>query len=79
MSFEQSTGNVLPECIKMLMLGPLTIQPITSDTLADASVLALRRHIRQAHALQVSSARSLGSICSSARMWGRSRLQGPRG
>lgn len=35
MSFEQSTGYVLPECIKMLRLGSLTIHPITSDTLAD--------------------------------------------
>jgi predicted nucleic acid-binding protein len=52
--------NITSETTKMIRLGSLQVLPITSTNLVEAWALVLRRHIYEADALQVSTARGAG-------------------
>lgn len=56
-----SYQNLILESVKMIKLGSLIIQPITSAILVESWVIVLDHHIYQADALQITNAKTLGS------------------
>jgi predicted nucleic acid-binding protein len=59
--FRASYRNLILESVKMLKLGSLIIQPITSAILVESWVIVLNHHVYQADALQIENAKTLGS------------------
>lgn len=59
--FQASYQNVILESVKILKLGSLIIQPITSTILVESWVIVLNHHLYQADALQITNAKALGS------------------
>ena len=52
--------SLISETMKMMRLGSVQVLPITSVSLVESWTLVLRRHLYEADALQISSAREAG-------------------